>query len=76
MLKPFIVMILLWTLFMIENRQLHRGKEPTSYTNFITKMHRRSGIVFLLIVFVHGIGHLQNAAMDSLVTGGISYGKN
>lgn len=69
MVKLILLLTLIFVLFIVENKEIQKGKMPTQYTKVISILHIVSGIAITLFATVHGIGHMQNATDFSLITG-------
>ncbi|WP_027090711.1 hypothetical protein [Thomasclavelia saccharogumia] len=69
MVKIIFLVLLIFVLFTIENKQIQRGKKPTQYTKVLDILHMVCGIFIALFATVHGIGNLQNVKTINVVTG-------
>ena len=69
MVKIIFLILLIFVLFTIENKQIQRGKTPTQYTKVLDILHIVCGIFIALFATVHGIGNLQSVKTISIVTG-------
>lgn len=72
MVKLILLLTLIFILFIVENKEIQKGKMSTQYTKVISTLHIVSGIAITLFATVHGIGHIQNATTVSLITGMIA----
>lgn len=69
MVKLILLFVLIFILFIVENKDIQKGKTPTQFTKVISTLHIVSGVCIILFATAHGIGHIQNAVTVSLITG-------
>lgn len=69
MVKMIFLILLIFVLFIAENKQVKRGKTPTQYTRVIKILHIVCGIFITLVASIHGIGNMPKAKTLSIITG-------
>ncbi|MEI4780200.1 hypothetical protein [Streptococcus pasteurianus] len=69
MVKMIFLVLLIFVLFTVENKNIERGKTPTQYTRALEILHIVCGIFITLFATIHGIGHMPKAETLSIITG-------
>lgn len=59
MIKLLILTLVIFCLFIIENKQVHNGKESTQYGQVLYGFHVAIGIAVTVFATFHGLSHIQ-----------------